>query len=31
MSIPSADIYTIDSETGEILVDEDWYEQQYPP
>lgn len=31
MTIPGADIYTIDEETGEILVDEDWYGQQYPP
>lgn len=31
MTVPSADIYTIDPETNEILIDQDWYEQQYPP
>lgn len=31
MTIPAADIYSIDENTGDILVDQDWYEQQYPP
>tara|TARA_R110000796_G_scaffold52545_1_gene123811 strand:+ start:1363 stop:3069 length:1707 start_codon:yes stop_codon:yes gene_type:complete len=31
MTIPASDIYTTNPETGEIQVDQDWYEQQYPP
>ena len=31
MTIPAADIYSIDENTGDIIVDQDWYEQQYPP
>lgn len=31
MTIPAADIYSIDENTNDILVDQDWYEQQYPP
>ena len=31
MTIPAADIYSVDENTGDILVDQDWYEQQYPP
>ncbi len=31
MTIPAADIYSIDENTNDILIDQDWYEQQYPP